>query len=206
MELFHKNHFFARKLHSLAGVIPVGLFLLEHMISNAEALKGPEAYNGVIKFLQSVPLLPVVEIFLIALPLYFHAIYGVFILLQADNNVSSYSYGRNWMFFLQRVAGFIVLIFVTYHIFALRLASAFFGKEVSYAAMVTEVSNPLMFAFYALGVISAAFHFTNGLYTFGIAWGITIGPKAQRVMQYVWGVLFILMSVAGVGALFAFVS
>ena len=38
------NSFLWRKLHSLLGVIPIGAFLVEHLLSNFEALKGPAAY------------------------------------------------------------------------------------------------------------------------------------------------------------------
>ena len=42
-----KGHsFFWRRLHSLTGIIPIGAFLVEHFISNSEAVKGPAAYNG----------------------------------------------------------------------------------------------------------------------------------------------------------------
>ncbi len=34
-----------RKLHSLLGIVPIGAFLLEHLLSNFEALKGPLAYG-----------------------------------------------------------------------------------------------------------------------------------------------------------------
>jgi len=37
--------FLLRRLHSLSGIIPIGAFLLEHFISNAEAFKGPIAYG-----------------------------------------------------------------------------------------------------------------------------------------------------------------
>ncbi|PYX33950.1 MAG: succinate dehydrogenase, partial [Acidobacteria bacterium] len=34
--------FFLRRLHSLTGIIPIGAFLLEHiLISNATAISGP---------------------------------------------------------------------------------------------------------------------------------------------------------------------
>ena len=33
------------KLHSLLGIVPIGAFLLEHLLSNFEALKGPVAYG-----------------------------------------------------------------------------------------------------------------------------------------------------------------
>ena len=40
------NTFILRKLHSLLGIIPIGAFLLEHLLSNFEALKGPAAYGA----------------------------------------------------------------------------------------------------------------------------------------------------------------
>ena len=46
--------FIWRKLHSLLGIIPIGAFLLEHLLSNFEALKGPIAYGDQVKFLNSV--------------------------------------------------------------------------------------------------------------------------------------------------------
>jgi succinate dehydrogenase / fumarate reductase, cytochrome b subunit len=35
--------FLLRRLHSLSGIVPVGAFLTEHVISNAFATRGPEA-------------------------------------------------------------------------------------------------------------------------------------------------------------------
>ena len=47
--------FLLRRLHSLSGIVPIGLFLLEHFISNAEAFKGAEAYGAQVKFLNILP-------------------------------------------------------------------------------------------------------------------------------------------------------
>ena len=37
------HSFFWRKLHSRSGIGPLGAFLIEHLISNFEALNGPLA-------------------------------------------------------------------------------------------------------------------------------------------------------------------
>ena len=50
-----------RKLHSLSGIIPIGAFLLEHLLSNFEAIHGPAAYAAQVKFLNSLPLVRVLE-------------------------------------------------------------------------------------------------------------------------------------------------
>ncbi len=34
-----------RRLHSLSGILPVGLFLLYHIYENMTALRGPKPYN-----------------------------------------------------------------------------------------------------------------------------------------------------------------
>ena len=53
--------FIWRKLHSLLGIVPIGAFLLEHLLSNFEALHGPLAYGEQVKFLNSLPLVRVLE-------------------------------------------------------------------------------------------------------------------------------------------------
>ncbi|HSS96771.1 MAG TPA: hypothetical protein VLK33_07070, partial [Terriglobales bacterium] len=46
--------FWLRRLHSLSGIVPVGAFLLEHiLLSNATAIGGPAAYARQVRFLAS---------------------------------------------------------------------------------------------------------------------------------------------------------
>ena len=49
--------FVLRRLHSLAGILPVGVFLIEHLYLNSYALKGPAAYNKVVGTMQGIPYL-----------------------------------------------------------------------------------------------------------------------------------------------------
>lgn len=200
------RYYFNRKLHSLLGVVPVGLFLIEHFLTNSTALLGADAYNRAALTLQRVPGIAVIEVLFIFAPLLFHAFLGVKIYLEARNNPVSYSYFRNWMFFLQRLTGLFTLIFVTYHVWQFRIAKVITGQEVTYQTVAHALSNPWVVAFYALGVVAAAFHLANGLWSFGITWGITVGQRSQRRMAYVWAVFFVLMSALGLAALSAFVS
>ncbi len=68
------------------------------------------------------------------------------------------------------------------------------------------LSNNLTFALYVIGVIAAVFHFSNGMWSFLVSWGITVGPRAQAVSTWVWAVVFVVVSYIGVRALFAFVD
>jgi len=64
--------------------------------------------------------------------------------------------------------------------------------------------QPLWFALYTIGVISAVFHFCNGIWTFCVTWGITIGAAAQRGMQLASVALFVVMSFTSMAILVAF--
>ena len=58
------NSYFARKFHSLLGVIPLGLFIVEHAIANYTAFEsGPEGFNKSVSFLNGLPLVLFLEIF-----------------------------------------------------------------------------------------------------------------------------------------------
>jgi succinate dehydrogenase / fumarate reductase, cytochrome b subunit len=198
------REFFNRKLHSLLGVIPVGLFLTQHLVVNHFATKGEEAFNNASHFMESLPFKIFLEVFIIFLPLLYHAIYGIYIAFTAKNNAGRYSYFRNWMFVLQRVTGVITFIFVIWHVWETRIAAAL-GAEVNFQMMENILSNPFMLAFYIIGVISAIFHFANGLWSFFISWGITMTPRSQQISTYVTMVIFVALSVVGVRALLAFV-
>src|SRR5579871_4460033 len=92
-----KGHsFLLRKLHSLSGIVPIGAFLVEHLLSNFEALKGPVAYADQVKFLNSLPLVRVLEWAFIFIPLLFHGLYGVYIALKGRQNVNVYPWAGNW--------------------------------------------------------------------------------------------------------------
>jgi succinate dehydrogenase / fumarate reductase, cytochrome b subunit len=197
------REFFNRRLHSLLGVIPVGVFLVQHLTVNHFATRGEEAFNQAAHFMENLPYRYFLEIFVIFLPLLFHAIYGLYIAFTAKNNVSNYGFFRNWMFLLQRLTGIITLIFITWHVWETRVAAAF-GAEVNFEMMENILDNPFMIGFYLVGVISTVFHFANGLWSFAVSWGITVSPRSQRISTYVTMGIFVLLSIVGIRAILAF--
>ncbi len=120
--------------------------------------------------MELLPFRYALEIFIIFLPILYHAIYGLYIAFTAKNNAVSYGYFRNWMFVFQRISGIVTLIFISWHVWETRIQAAL-GKEVNYDMMADILNNPAMFAFYLVGVVSTIFHFANGLWTFCISWG-----------------------------------
>src|SRR5512143_2558267 len=92
-----RTHFYLRRLHSLAGVLPIGFYMLFHVyIANASALAGAETFDKMAEGLESMPFLVLLtlEILLIWLPIAFHGIYGLVIVREAQPNVTTYGYTR----------------------------------------------------------------------------------------------------------------
>lgn len=198
------REFANRRLHSFLGVFPIGVFLIQHLTVNHFATKGEDAFNNAAHFMENLPFRYFLEIFIIFLPLLYHAIYGIYIAFTAKNNVSRFNYFRNWMFLLQRVTGIITLIFVAWHVWETRIA-AMFGADVNFQMMESILSNPINLALYIVGVLSAIFHFANGLWSFAVSWGITVTPRSQQISTYVTMAIFLLLSIVGLRAIFAFV-
>jgi succinate dehydrogenase / fumarate reductase cytochrome b subunit len=200
------NSFYSRKLHSLLGVVPLGFFLVEHLITNYHAFMGAEEFIEQVMWLQSLPFVTLMEVFFIWLPLLYHGIYGLYIAYQARNNVTNYSYFRNIMFFLQRVTGVVTLIFVVWHFYDTRFQVALGNvtHEQLGQTMHGIATNPVFLTLYIIGIVAAVFHFCNGMWSFLVSWGITVGPRAQRVSTYIWMTAFVLISIVGILAITAF--
>src|SRR6201996_7538164 len=110
------HSFLLRKLHSLSGIVPIGAFLVEHLVSNFEALKGPAAYAAQVKFLNGLPFVRVLEWCFIFIPILYHALYGVYIWLRGKSNVVYYPWAGNWMYVAQRWTGLIAFVYIGYHV------------------------------------------------------------------------------------------
>ncbi len=199
--------FFLRRLHSLTGIIPVGAFLFEHiLISNATAISGPEAYARQVSFLANLPLVFFLELFGIWLPILFHGLYGFYIWFRGDSNVGEYPWSGNWMYTLQRWTGGIAFVYIVWHTWTMR----FTGVDLHDAAMQSfpkvqaEVHNPLLFAFYIVGLVAASWHFAYGIWLFSAKWGIVSGEKAQQRLLRLCMAFFLLMTVVGLASLYTF--
>lgn len=195
---------FLRKLHSFAGVFPLGIFLCFHMCVNYSANWGTTPYDTMGSFMAHMPYKVVLETFVIFLPLLFHALYGVYISLTSSVTVKRYRYFRNWCYVLQRIAGIVTLLFVIWHIYGTKLQVELTGVDPSYAMVAGIVATPIGLTLFAIGLLCSIYHFCNGLWTFLITWGITVSPRSQIISGYVLFALFIAFAAFGLKALSAF--
>ena len=179
--------FYLRRLHSLCGLLVLGMVLFEHIFTNSMAIFGPQALNGALAMMELIPK-PIflgLEVGGIAIPLLFHGIYGIYIALQAKNNPGRFGYVRNWNFTLQRWTAWYLVVFLIWHVGYLRLyTKGVTGTPISYELLQNYFQSPIVVLFYVLGMFAAIFHFCNGITTFCMTWGITKGPRAQTVVSY----------------------
>ena len=106
--------------------------------------------------------------------------------------MGTYRYGANWRFLLQRVTGVLLVVYIAYHVWMTRMQpvvhpEAFAGSDglLTYEYMrgylsASHIGVPT-WILYALGTLAACFHLANGLWGFLIHWGVTVGPRAQRL-------------------------
>ncbi|WP_163970163.1 succinate dehydrogenase cytochrome b558 subunit [Oceanobacillus halotolerans] len=199
----HREYFY-RRLHSLLGVIPIGIFLIQHLVVNHFAVYGPESFNKAASFMHDLPFRIVLETVIIFLPILFHAILGVYIVFVTRNNIKRYGFFRNWMFYLQRVTGIITLIFISWHVWETRVQIGLGNADLDYSLMESILTNPFMFWFYVVGVISTVFHFANGLWSFMVSWGFAQSPRSQKIVTYATLIVFLAVSYIGIRSLITF--
>jgi len=196
------REFLFRRMHSLLGVIPVTLFLFIHLFTNSFATRGADAFNEKVATLESLPFLIVIEFVFIFLPLLYHGVYGLYVAYTSGYNGTKYSWGRNIMFTLQRSTGIITFVFVIYHLWTTR----FSGDTPSFDMMAAIVESNVAYWAMLIGTVAAVFHLANGLWGFFIHWGVTVGPRAQKVSAFAMMGLFVVLSAVGIAALNAFAA
>jgi len=207
------RNFVLRKLHQLSGIMPLGFFLLEHFYTNSKALHGAADFNNAVKDLQAIPYILLVEIGGIFIPLIYHAVYGLFISLEMRPNNLNYPYPRNWFYTIQRVTGFILFFFITFHVLnfrfglipGLNMLSVAHHPDQSFEIVSREFHMVPIFIVYVIGITATVWHLANGIWLFLVDWGITIGERAQRMAGYACIAFGIVLLAVGINAAIAFI-
>jgi succinate dehydrogenase / fumarate reductase cytochrome b subunit len=101
----------------------------------------------------------------------------------------------------------LVAAFILFHLWQMhRLGHGLGGGRFDAAHAASSaaiVLNPfLMKAIYTIGTLCAVYHLSNGIWTFGITWGIWTSEGAQRRAGYVCAVFGLLVALAGMGSLY----
>ena len=224
-----QRHFLLRRLHSLTGIVPIGVFLIAHLVTNSSlawgrfALRGEgeglTVSQGGVRYFQhevswineQVPHLLLIEITL-WVSIAFHAILGVFYATTGKSNVQRYAYQDNWRYTLQRWTGYIGILFIVYHVATLRWGWAFLvpeGTKWSHSFSASTLAAALQGSTEGFTLAGVA---VSALYMLGVTalvfhfanglWtaAITWGLTLSAKSQRRWGVV---CAVVGAGLMFA---
>ncbi len=210
-----RHHFLLRRLHSLTGIVPIGMFLMVHLVTNSTIAWGGlntrahgegwidrsvATFQHEVSFINNMPLLLLIEITL-WVSIGFHSILGVYYAMSGTGNLGSYKYMGNTRYAIQRLTGYFGIFFLLYHIATLRwgwswlvpggaqwsheFASSTFAAALQGSAEGFTGMGLLVSAFYFIGVSALVFHFANGLWSAAITWGLTVSRESQKR----WGLM-----------------
>jgi succinate dehydrogenase / fumarate reductase cytochrome b subunit len=216
-----RHEFLLRRLHSLSGIVPVGAYMVIHLLTNASVLDGPATFQLRVYAIHSLgAVLPLVEWTFIFLPLIYHAVFGILITRGALPNSSTYKYASNVRYTLQRATGMIAFVFIFWHVFHMHgwfhaewwqraiahypyggIFRPYNAASTAAEAMQQSIVVPIL---YAIGVLSCVFHLANGIWTFGITWGLWVTPASQRWATRACLVFGLLLAAVSMGALGGF--
>lgn len=208
--LFARHQFLIYRLFSLAGLIPIGAYLVVHLITNSLVLNGPAAYQDAVGQIHTLGVfLPFVEWTFIFIPILFHATVGFIIIFNGMPNSNSYPYGGNIRYTLQRATGMIVFVFIIWHVLqmhrlGLLLGGGRFNAEAATSSTAIVLSPFWMRILYAIGIIAAVYHLANGLWTQGITWGIWTTQSAMNRASRICLVFGLIVGLIGLASLYGF--
>ena len=203
-------HYLILKTHSLTGLVPVGAFLVLHLSINSLRTVGVWPYQVSIDIINNLPFLICVEVGFIIIPILFHSLVGFYIYFSGKPNPFRYNYPHNWMYTLQRLSGAIVFVFLIYHLATTLVPKILYGKTLFAAApFLIDIMNQEFKAWdgrlvYAVGILAATFHFSNGLWGFCISWGLLVGRRAQRNAGYVFALFGLVLTIMGLATVVEF--
>jgi len=184
-----------------------------HLMVNATLIEGsresggPTVYQQQVNVIHGLPLLAVLEWGFIYLPIIFHAVYGVYVAVSGQPNLSKYYYSRNIYYVLQRASAYLLIAFILFHVLSLKYgvfggALAFDPNRATETVQDHMRYSPLIgWLVYPLGLLASSYHLANGVWTAAITWGLTITDRAQRQFGVVCAGIFVLTFGFGMMAL-----
>ena len=163
---------FARRFFSLSGVVPLGVFLVLHAVTNFRVVRGEPAFLATVRLYERIPALPLVEAVFVFAPLVFHATLGLWAVAARRplHETSPYPGGVR---VAMRATGVLLGVFLAMHLSELRFRVP--GVRPSGGELLTVLASDLSATShgvpwrgiaYLVGTGCATFHLSVGLWGF----------------------------------------
>jgi succinate dehydrogenase / fumarate reductase cytochrome b subunit len=158
------------------------VFLVVHLVTASHALDGRDAFSHAMGATITRTGAQVIEVLGIALPLAFHALYGIVRAARATPGVTHDVGIRNWLLRLQRVSGGVALGFIVVHLWHFRLQRlrGVLPWQHDYDTLARTFEAHTSVALYVVGLSAVVFHFAHGVWRAAQTLGVTVTAVAIR--------------------------
>jgi succinate dehydrogenase / fumarate reductase, cytochrome b subunit len=185
----------ARRVFSLSGLVPLGAFLVMHVVVNARAVRGVEAFDAAVGAMHRIPALRVVEIVLVVAPLVLHAVIGLWLVATRTSLTDPTPYPRPMTLTL-RATGVVALAFLALHLPEMRVLAPGprpHGQELL-TILAADLSStwhgvPLAGVLYLVGAGAVTLHFVAGAWGFFARLPRGADPVMRRWVAWAAGAL-----------------
>ncbi|MBN1207908.1 MAG: succinate dehydrogenase [Myxococcaceae bacterium] len=192
------------RLGSFLAVLPLSIWVLNHLWDNLSAFQGAEAWETSVTT-YAHPFSQAVAFLISLVPLLIHTGWGLARLFTFRPNNLAYGYYDNLKYLLQRLSAVGLLAFLGAHLWKAFLAPRLLnGAPEAFDDIAREMRfhGPTLVV-YVLGTLAASYHLANGLQGFGMAWGIFSSERSMRRFEPWVIVLFLVLLAMSWGVLYA---
>ncbi len=210
--LVERREYSLRRLFSLVGVVPLGVFMVVYLWTTANAMRGREAFESAREIWTGHPFAWLVVLCGFWVPFAFHAGFGIRLLWRSRPNALRYPSARNWAHALQRVSAVVVMVSVAAHAWQFGGPSAIASSDAdSFGRLCgdlssTQIGLPLVAAGYLVGLAAVAYHLSNGLYGFCRTWGLIVADREGQRLAGIFGVLGLVLYVIAASTVIYFAT
>lgn len=199
-----KNSLLQSRLGSFLAVVPLSIWVINHLWDNLAAFSGAQAWqNSVTTYAH--PFSQAFAFLISLVPLVLHTGWGLVRLFSFKPNNLAYNNYGNLKYILQRITALGVLAFLGAHVWKAFLAPRLLnGAPEAFDDIAREMRfhGPTLFV-YVLGTLGTAYHLANGLQNFGMSWGIFASDRSMRRFEPFVIIIFLVLLAMSWAVLYA---
>jgi succinate dehydrogenase / fumarate reductase cytochrome b subunit len=196
--------FVRARLGSILGVVPLGIWTINHLWHNLSAFQGAAAWQADVTE-YAHPLAFFASSVVALLPLGLHMVWGIGRLATVRPNLGRYRYFDNLRYVLQRLSAIGLVLLLGAHLWLAMLRPRLTtGRPEPFSDIAHEMHHhwPTL-AVYIVFVLAVAYHLANGLHTFAMGWGIVSSRRALRHTFVAILLVFFVLLAMGWSAVYA---